>query len=187
MCTACNIAQYRKHIVSGSGNLKSKIMFIGEAPGHKENIEGIPFVGDAGQILNNALHLIGFNREDVYITNIIKCRPPNNRIPSVVEVENCVDYLITEINTIRPKIIVTLGKTALNTITGKNYRMNEAHGKIIELRDGLYLMPMYHPAYVNYNRDNLFIVKQYIVDFMFVARVYKRFVDGLHITNIKVD
>ena len=114
-CSKCDISIYRNHIVNGSGNLRSDLMFIGEAPGYHEDKSGVPFVGNSGNLLSNMLHLIGLDRTMVYITNIIKCRPPSNRTPNSIEISNCRIHLDKELELVNPKIIVLLGGVALNS------------------------------------------------------------------------
>ena len=118
---------------------------IGEGPGADEDKEGIPFVGKAGQLMNKALIGLGINREELYIANIVKCRPPSNRVPEQDEAEACLDYLRNQVVLIKPKIIVLLGSTALKNILGKEYGITSQRGKWIE-KKGIYYMPTWHPA-----------------------------------------
>ena len=144
-CKKCRLCENRINIVFGEGNKDAKIMMIGEGPGADEDKEGIPFVGRAGQLMNNALIGLGINREELYIANIVKCRPPSNRVPEQDEAEACLDYLRNQVVLIKPKIIVLLGSTALKNILGKEYSITTQRGKWIE-RKGIYYMPTWHPA-----------------------------------------
>ena len=181
-CTACNIAKSRLNIVSGKGNINASIMFIGEAPGHTEDKMGEPFVGESGKVLTRALFNAGFTREEVYITNMIKCKPPRNRIPSAVELNNCVNNLIYEINTIKPKIIVLLGRTALQNVLGKRYSLAMANNRIV-IRDNFVFMPMYHPSYI-LRQQSTNVSRKYIQNFLLLELVYRKLVDPLHRPNI---
>ena len=127
------------------GNSNSDLMFIGEGPGADEDEQGIPFVGRAGKLMNQAFKGIGINRDEVYIANIVKCRPPNNRNPEKDEANACLDYLRNQVLVIKPKIIVLLGSVALKNILGDNYGITKSRGKWILKKDILY-MPTFHPA-----------------------------------------
>lgn len=145
-CKKCRLYQNRTNIVIGDGNKNAKIMFIGEGPGADEDAQGIPFVGKAGQLMNLALEGLGFNRkEDLYIANIVKCRPPGNRTPEKDEALSCLDYLRAQVILIKPKIIVLLGNTALKNIIGEQYGITACRGKWIE-KKGILYMPTFHPA-----------------------------------------
>ena len=120
-------------------------MFIGEGPGADEDREGIPFVGKAGQLMNKALEGLGIKREEIYIANIVKCRPPNNRDPQKDEAEACLDYLRNQVMLVKPEIIVLLGSTALKNILGEEYKITPSRGKWIE-KNGIRYMPTWHPA-----------------------------------------
>ena len=144
-CKKCRLCTNRTNIVFGQGNKKARLMFIGEGPGADEDKQGIPFVGKAGQLMNNAFQALEINREDVYIANIVKCRPPSNRVPEDDEVQTCLNYLRNQVILIKPKIIVLLGSTALKNILGKEYGITASRGKWIEKRGILY-MPTWHPA-----------------------------------------
>lgn len=144
-CSKCKLCKNRKNIVFGVGNINSKIMFIGEGPGADEDDQGIPFVGKAGQLMNKAFDAVGIERDEVYIANIVKCRPPNNRDPEQDEVDNCINYLRNQVMIVKPKIIVLLGRIALQSILGKEYKISSARGKWIE-KKGIYYMPTWHPA-----------------------------------------
>lgn len=144
-CTKCNLCKNRTNIVFGTGNKHADVMFIGEGPGADEDREGIPFVGKAGKLMNQAFLGIGISREDVYIGNIVKCRPPNNRTPLKEEAVACLDYLRNQVMIIKPKIVVLLGNTALKNILGEEYGITASRGKWIE-KKGIKYLPTFHPA-----------------------------------------
>ena len=144
-CRKCKLCQNRTNIVFGVGNKQADIMFIGEGPGADEDSQGIPFVGKAGQLMDKALAGLGINREELYIANIVKCRPPQNRVPEQDEVKACMNYLGNQVILVKPQIIVLLGSTALKNILGKEYGITPSRGKWIE-RKGILYMPTWHPA-----------------------------------------
>jgi len=144
-CTKCKLCNNRQNVVIGTGNKNAKIMFIGEGPGADEDIKGIPFVGKAGKLMDKAFEGIGIKREEVYIANIVKCRPPNNRNPEYEEADSCREYLESQIKLVNPKIIVLLGSVALKNILGKEYGITSSRGKWIE-KDGTKYLPTFHPA-----------------------------------------
>ena len=144
-CNKCKLCGGRNNIVFGVGNKNADIMFIGEGPGADEDAQGIPFVGKAGQLMNKAFEGIGINRDKVYIANIVKCRPPQNRNPEKDETEACIDYLRNQVMIIKPKIIVLLGNVALKNILGEEYGITKARGKWIE-KKGIWYLPTFHPA-----------------------------------------
>jgi len=153
----CELKDAATNIVFGKGNPDSDILIIGEAPGAKEDEKGIPFVGSAGKNLDNFLHLINLTLEDVYIANILKYRPPKNRNPNKEEIKNHTPYLIQQIETIKPKVILPLGKFAtefclagFDVTKTKTVVMGEVHGKQYQIKD-LTVIPMYHPAAMIYN------------------------------------
>jgi len=155
-CRRCKLWRTRKNPVPGSGNPKADIMLIGEAPGRNEDIEGKPFVGEAGKILDQLLSSINLNREQVYIANILKCRPPGNRDPSREEIDACTPFLDRQIELIKPRIIVTLGNFATRYILEKfNLKaesIGKIHGSIFNFKDrNLKIVPVYHPASALYN------------------------------------
>ena len=129
-CTKCELYKTRTNSVPGKGNFKSDVIFVGEAPGRNEDKQGEPFIGAAGKRLSLALEMAGVSRDDVYITNIVKCRPPNNRVPNTDERSTCQEYLKEEISIIKPKIICVLGNTAFNSILGGS-EITKFRGKII--------------------------------------------------------
>lgn len=144
-CNKCKLCSGRKNVVIGTGNKNAKIMLIGEGPGADEDIQGIPFVGKAGQLMNKAFEGIGLKREDVYIANIVKCRPPQNRNPERDEAEACREYLETQIKLVNPEIIVLLGSVALKNYLGEEYGITTCRGKWYE-KDGRKIMATFHPA-----------------------------------------
>ena len=144
-CQKCKLCKTRQNIVFGVGNENTSLMFIGEGPGGDEDRQGEPFVGKAGQLMNMAFDVVGIKREDVYIANIVKCRPPMNRDPEEDEISACMDYLRNQVMIIKPKIIVLLGRIALQNILGKEYRITESRGKWVE-KKGIMYMPTWHPA-----------------------------------------
>lgn len=144
-CNKCRLCVNRKNIVFGQGNKNADIMFIGEGPGADEDIQGLPFVGKAGKLMNMAFEGIGIKREEVYIANIVKCRPPQNRVPEPDEAESCLNYLRNQVILVKPRIIVLLGSTALKNILGKELSITASRGKWIE-KKGIYYMPTWHPA-----------------------------------------
>lgn len=148
----CTLCTPERTIVFGEGNPDAKLMFIGEAPGQEEDKQGKPFVGRSGQLLNKALSMVGIDRSNTYVTNVVKCRPPNNRTPTIEEMQNGKATALDEqIKIIKPKIICTLGATALNAFFGKQQKITQVHGKVLH-KDGLDIIPIYHPAYILRNR-----------------------------------
>lgn len=144
-CRNCELAGGRTNIVFGTGNPRARLMFIGEAPGRDEDIQGVPFVGRAGQLLDKILAAAEIERDDVYIANIIKCRPPNNRTPLTNEIEACIPYLGRQVALIAPKIICTLGLPATQTLLGIRGSMGSLRGKMYVEGD-VRVIPTYHPA-----------------------------------------
>ncbi len=148
-CELCDLCKSRTNAVPGYGNWSADVMFIGEGPGRDEDLQGLPFVGAAGRVLNELLAAIGWSREDVFIANVVKCRPPNNRDPLVDEVKSCWSYLEAQIKIIKPKLIVTLGRHSMNRFMPA-LKISEVHGQEKRL-DGLWqevqtYLPLYHPA-----------------------------------------
>lgn len=144
-CKKCKLCNNRTNIVFGDGNQNADIMFIGEGPGADEDIQGIPFVGKAGKLMNMAFEGIGIKREEVYIANIVKCRPPQNRNPETDEAASCLDYLRNQVMLVKPKIIVLLGSVALKNILGNEYGITSSRGNWVE-KKGILYMPTWHPA-----------------------------------------
>lgn len=146
-CTRCKLHRGRKNLVFGVGNPHAELMFIGEGPGADEDDQGEPFVGRAGQLLNNMISAMGLKRSDVYIANIVKCRPPQNRQPERDECETCMPFLLQQIDVIKPKIIVALGATAAKNLLGLNDSMSNLRGHLYDFR-GAKLVVTYHPAFL---------------------------------------
>jgi len=147
-CTRCKLhTQGRTQIVFGVGNPEADLMFVGEAPGGEEDIQGVPFVGRAGQLLTKIIEAIGLKREDVYIANVIKCRPPQNRNPEPDEVATCEPFLFQQIDIIKPKVIVALGKFGAQTLLRTLDPISRLRGRVFEYR-GSKLIPTFHPAYL---------------------------------------
>lgn len=144
-CKKCKLCTTRTNIVFGCGNKNADIMMIGEGPGADEDKQGNPFVGKAGQLMNKAFEGVGIVRNEIYITNIVKCRPPQNRVPEDDEAKACLNYLRNQVILVNPKIIVLLGSTALKNILGKEYSITASRGKWIE-KKGILYMPTWHPA-----------------------------------------
>ncbi len=150
VCTRCRLCQGRTNAVPGEGPADAQVMFIGEGPGYQEDRQGRPFVGPAGQLLNQLLLTAGLRRPQVFITNIVKCRPPENREPRPDEVEACREYLDGQIAIIQPRLLCLLGRPATQTLLDPGATMSKMHGRVFE-RDGLYFMPIYHPAAALHN------------------------------------
>ncbi|HIC97690.1 MAG TPA: uracil-DNA glycosylase [Aquificaceae bacterium] len=148
-CVKCPLHKNRANAVPGEGNPRAEVMLIGEAPGAEEDKQGRPFVGAAGRLLNEALEKAGFSREEVFITNIVKCRPPRNRVPTEDERRACLPYLHRQLEVIKPKIICLLGRTPLETLIGP-YSISKMRGRTIE-KDGWLFFLTYHPAAAIYN------------------------------------
>jgi len=147
-CTRCPLAFQGRHtVVFGDGNADARLMFIGEGPGADEDAQGLPFVGRAGQLLNNMIAAMGLKRSDVYIANIVKCRPPQNRVPEPEEANTCAPFLFRQINVIKPEVIVALGATAATYLLGGKSPLARLRGRIHEVR-GAKLIVTYHPAYL---------------------------------------
>lgn len=146
-CRKCTLHKGRKHIVFGAGNPRAKLVLVGEAPGYEEDLKGRPFVGQAGQLLTRILQAIGLTREDVYICNIIKCRPPGNRNPEPDEIAACIPYLRRQLRAIRPGLICALGTFAAQTLLETDTPISQLRGRF-HLYENTPLLPTYHPAYL---------------------------------------
>jgi uracil-DNA glycosylase len=146
-CTQCKLAGTRKTVVFGVGNPNADLMFIGEAPGRDEDEQGEPFVGRAGQLLTDIIKAMKLTRDDVYIANVIKCRPPENRNPEADELDACRPFIRRQVEMIKPKVIVALGKFGLQSLTEKSYGISAVRGQWLDY-NGIKLMPTYHPAYL---------------------------------------
>ena len=153
-CVRCKLSKQRTNVVFGEGNPAARLMFIGEGPGGEEDIQGRPFVGEAGLLLTKLIEKMGFQRSDVYIANIVKCRPPMNRDPEEDEIAACRSFIERQIDIIRPGVIVVLGRIALQTLfNDPMLKITSARGKFIEFK-GIPVMPTFHPAYLLRNRDD---------------------------------
>lgn len=144
-CTACGLCKTRKNVVFGTGSETAKLLFVGEGPGAQEDLEGEPFVGAAGKLLDDMLCIIDLDRTNCYIANIVKCRPPQNRDPLPEEQDACVGYLQEQIRLLQPKILVCLGRIAARRLIREDYRITQEHGQFVE-KDGLWMTALYHPA-----------------------------------------
>jgi uracil-DNA glycosylase family 4 len=151
-CHRCKLHRTRRTLVFGEGNVKAKLMFVGEGPGYDEDVQGKPFVGKAGQLLTKIIQSINLQREEVYITNIIKCRPPQNRNPETDEIEGCQPFLLKQISAIQPKIICALGTFAAQTLLKTDAKITSLRGRFYDL-PGIKVLPTYHPAYLLRNPE----------------------------------
>ncbi len=174
-CEKCELCKTRTQAVPGDGNLHAEIMFVGEAPGKNEDIKGVPFVGRAGKLLDEMLLKIGLERKDVYITNIVKCRPPENRDPTPSEKKTCSVHLDKQIEKMKPKIVVCLGRHSAGYLFEKYGiefpGIGEAHGKSFKTESGLVLFPIYHPAAAIYNQK---LKKDLEEDFQKLIEILKK-------------
>ncbi len=152
-CKKCGLSKTRKTVVFGEGDTSAGLMFIGEGPGAREDETGRPFVGPAGKLLDQMLIGIGLKREDVYIANIVKCRPPNNRDPEPGERAACLPYLRAQVAFIKPKLIVCLGRIAAGVILGREVKMTKEHGAFVDVKN-FTIMPTFHPAALLHNPNN---------------------------------
>ena len=175
-CTNCSLSKSRTNAVPGNGNYHSDVIFVGEAPGRNEDLQGKPFVGTAGQILSEALEYAGFTRDQVYITNVVKCRPPNNRQPITEERTACRSYLSEELEIIKPKIICILGNTAYSSLLDGS-EITKNRGKFIKNNGLLYFVTV-HPAAVIYNPGLRQVLKD---DFVFLAKSLDKLRKGLDV------
>ncbi len=154
-CTLCPLSESRTKAVPGAGSIKKgRVVFVGEAPGRSEDLSGRPFVGRAGKVLNSIFETAGIARDEIYITNIVKCRPPKNKKPMNEEVKICTEnYLEKQIKILKPKLVCTLGATALEYFTGQK-KMAASRGKVTRTKTGLWLFPTYHPASALRNKSH---------------------------------
>jgi DNA polymerase len=146
-CTRCKLHKTRNKIVFGDGNAKARLVFVGEGPGADEDAQGLPFVGRAGKLLTQMIEAMGLQRSDVYICNVVKCRPPGNRQPENDEVEKCSPFLFRQLDALQPKVIVCLGATAAQTLLQTNRSISQFRGQWLDFR-GYKMLPTYHPAYL---------------------------------------
>lgn len=179
-CTKCDLAKTRTNAVPGSGPMESDIIFIGEAPGRNEDLKGRPFVGTAGQILSEAMEYAGLTRNSVYITNVVKCRPPNNRQPNKEEIDACNGYLLEELDLIHPKIICILGNTAFSSLLNGD-SITKNRGRIIK-RNGLLYFVTVHPAAVIYNPQMRQVLKD---DLKLLAQTLDKIQKGISLDTIE--
>jgi uracil-DNA glycosylase family 4 len=162
-CTRCPLAATRTQVVFGSGDPNAELMFVGEAPGFHEDQQGVPFVGQAGQLLEKLLNGIGLSRTDVYIANVLKCRPPGNRDPQPDEIEACESHLFRQIELIKPTLVATLGNFATKLLSGKPTGITRVHGVPQQVALGgnaVTLYPLYHPAAALYTRAMLSVLEE---------------------------
>jgi DNA polymerase len=162
-CTRCRLSEGRTQVVFGVGNPDAELMFVGEAPGFHEDKQGYPFVGQAGKLLDKLLAGIGLTRADVYIANVLKCRPPGNRDPQPDEIEQCEGYLFRQIEAIEPKLVATLGNFATKLLSGKQLGITRVHGQEQEVTLGgrqVTLYPLYHPAAALYTPRMLQVLEE---------------------------
>ena len=170
-CTKCDLCKTRTNSVPGKGSFQSDVIFVGEAPGRNEDKNGEPFVGAAGKRLSAALEGTGISREEVYITNVVKCRPPNNRVPHTNERDTCKEYLKKEISIIKPKIICVLGNTAFNSVLGGS-EITKFRGKLVRKDNQLYFLTI-HPAATIYNQELISTLNEDIVKLFNLIRELK--------------
>lgn len=145
LCRQCELSKTRHHVVFGVGAKDASIMFIGEGPGEQEDLQGEPFVGPAGKLLDDMLSIIDLDRTNCYIANIVKCRPPHNRDPLDAEQDACIGYLRNQVNLVQPKVIVCLGRIAAKRVLYPEYRITQEHGTWIQ-RNGIWMTAIYHPS-----------------------------------------
>jgi len=151
-CRLCPLAETRGKVVFGAGDEDADVMLVGEAPGRHEDQQGVPFVGQAGRLLDQTLDQVGLKREEIFIANVLKCRPPENRDPRKEEIDACRPYLDEQIELIGPRVLVPMGNFALNLFSTKRASISKMHGKSLAYR-GMAVIPIYHPAAVLYNRS----------------------------------
>ena len=178
-CTKCQLSKTRTNSVPGKGNFHSDVIFVGEAPGRNEDKNGEPFIGVAGKKLSAALEESGISREEVYITNIVKCRPPNNRVPTTTERSTCKDYLKQEISIIKPKIICVLGNTAFNSLLGGS-EITKFRGKLVRKDKQLYFLTV-HPAATIYNQELIKVLNKDI------SKLFELIKELKNDNNVKID
>ncbi len=169
-CEKCSLAKTRTRVVFGAGDPSASLMLVGEAPGYYEDKQGEPFVGAAGKLLDQLLQSIGLARDEVYIANVLKCRPPGNRDPNPEEIDLCKDYLFEQMRIVGPRVICTLGNFATRLVLGKSVSISRVHGQ--ELKgEGYLVMPTYHPAAALYARTTLSAIEE---DFSKLGKILAR-------------
>jgi len=169
-CRKCKLYEQRTKTVPGSGNPNAEILFIGEAPGKSEDACGVPFVGAAGKFLDKMLDSIGLARTDIFIANVVKCRPPGNRDPEPSEVEACWNFLERQIKIIAPKLIATLGRHSMNRFL-PGLKISEVHGQAKRRKDGQIFLPLYHPAAALYSPNSKEI---HLADFIKIPKILEQ-------------
>lgn len=168
-CTACRLAESRTNVVFGEGDPNARLMLVGEAPGKNEDLQGEPFVGAAGHLLDELMASIGITREDAYIANVLKCRPPGNRDPQQDEIDSCKGYLREQIRMIRPEVVVTLGNFATKLLVPTEVGITRMRGQAIDWWLGATLIPTFHPAAALRGRPS--VREQMQEDFLLVAQI----------------
>ena len=182
-CQRCPLRKGCKQVVVSAGVTTAKLMLVGEGPGADEDAQGLPFVGKAGQLLDNILYAGGFSRQDnVYITNVVKCRPPGNRIPTEEERQACLSILRQQYRLLQPKIVLLLGATAVQTVIDPQARITKVRGQWVE-KDGVWFMPTYHPAALLRNE---MLKKDVWDDMKQVIQRYREVVDANHFPERKI-
>lgn len=182
-CQRCPLRKGCRQVVVSAGVTSAKLMLIGEGPGADEDAQGLPFVGKAGQLLDNILHAGGFSRQNnVYITNVVKCRPPGNRIPTEEERQACLPILRQQYRLLQPKIVLLLGATAVQTVIDPQARITKVRGQWVE-KDGVWFMPTYHPAALLRNE---MLKKDVWDDMKQVIQRYREVVDANHFPERKI-
>lgn len=170
-CTKCDLHRFRIQAVPGNGVYNTKIMLIGEAPGKNEDEQGLPFIGQAGKLLEQMLNKIGLSRNDIFITNVVKCRPPENRDPQPTEIQACVPYLFQQIQLLDPKLIILVGKYSVNSVLGINLKISHLKGRVF-IKDNRYIFCTYHPAFVL--RNYSLYIDEYIFHFEKIKKVLEK-------------
>ncbi len=174
-CLRCELGYKRTNAVPGAGPIDTKVMIIGEAPGEQEDLQGLPFVGKAGQLLTKLLENANIKREEIYITNCVKCRPPNNRVPTFEEMKSCSIHLYKQINLIKPEIIICLGATSIQFLLQKKVSITKIRGLLIEaivFNHKTYLFPTFHPSFLLRDNRNIPIAQK---DFIQIANYLKKY------------
>ncbi len=181
-CTACGLATTRRNVVVGRGNPNARVLFVGEGPGEQEDLQGLPFVGPAGQLLDLALEAAQLRAEEYYIANIVKCRPPQNRDPSAEEAKVCISHLRKQFSLIQPEVIVCLGRVAAKTLIDPNIRITKERGVWIE-RKNVRFLATFHPAAILHDREGGLQKKQEMLEDLLKIR---RYLDGQENTTVTV-
>lgn len=163
-CTKCPLSATRRRVVFGEGGVRLRVMMIGEAPGREEDAQGRPFVGRAGKLLDELLSRVGVDRRMVYITNVVKCRPPGNRPPKRSEIEACREYLLGQLEAVKPRLVVLLGGVALRAVLGEGYSVTSVRGSLL-VKEGTTFLPTLHPASALYNPGNLRLLEEDMAKF----------------------